>query len=94
MREAKITTRAYQHEIGSGYYAVVLRQLPEGTYATEASCRHRHRTPAGAMTCARKMAARVRRRLKNKPPVCAKCLEPHDPTCPVTGGRAATTTIY
>jgi hypothetical protein len=27
-------------------------------------------------------------------PVCAKCGKDHHPTCPVTGGRAATTTVY
>lgn len=29
-----------------------------------------------------------------KTPICTVCLRPHEPTCPVTGGRAATTTIY
>jgi hypothetical protein len=30
----------------------------------------------------------------DRPPVCAKCGKGHRPTCPVTGGRAATTTVY
>lgn len=60
----KLITRAYRHPVGAAYYAVVLRKLSGGTYTTEASCGHRHRTPAGALDCGKRMSSRARRRLR------------------------------
>lgn len=47
-----------------------------------------------ALVCKYEMAPRRSVVSVTKVAVCAKCLTEHSPTCPVTRGRAATTTIY